>query len=100
MPAEGAMAKKLTHSDVWRAIDELAARHGMSVSGLARRAGLDATSFNVSKRMSPDGKPRWPSTETIAKILAATGEPLADFFSITCRPKRSGGRKPRRRVGA
>jgi phage repressor protein C with HTH and peptisase S24 domain len=94
------MAKNLTHSNVWRAIDLLAAKHGMSVSGLARRAGLDPTAFNISKRISPDGKPRWPSTETIAKILAATGEPLADFISITCRPKKSRSRKPQRRVRA
>jgi phage repressor protein C with HTH and peptisase S24 domain len=85
------MAKNLTHASVWRAIDCLAAKHGLSSSGLARRAGLDATAFNKSKRHSPNGQPRWPSTETIAKILAATGEPLADF--IAC--EKAGGRKGR-----
>jgi phage repressor protein C with HTH and peptisase S24 domain len=88
------MAKKLTHSDVWRSIDLLAAKHGLSTSALARRSGLDPTAFNPSKRRSPTGKPHWPSTETIAKILAATGEPLADFISIVCRPKKSRSRKP------
>jgi phage repressor protein C with HTH and peptisase S24 domain len=78
---KGAMApKNLTHSNVWRAIDLLAAKYRMSVSGLARRAGLDPTTFNPSKRISPDGKPRWPSTETIAKILATTGEPLPTSY--------------------
>jgi phage repressor protein C with HTH and peptisase S24 domain len=82
------MARNLTHSDLWRAIDLLAARHGMSVSGLARYAGLDPTAFNKSKRTSPDGKPHWPSTETIAKILAATGEPLANFVLLLSAPRR------------
>jgi phage repressor protein C with HTH and peptisase S24 domain len=86
--------KNLTHSNVWRAIDLLAAKHGLSASGLARRAGLDPTNFNKSKRISPSGKPRWPSTETIAKILAATGEPFADFVSLICRPKKSRSLKP------
>jgi phage repressor protein C with HTH and peptisase S24 domain len=76
----------------------LAAKHGLSTSGLALRGGLDATTFGKSKRISPDGKPRWPSTETIAKILAVTGEPLAGFLSLTCRPKKSRSRKLRRRV--
>ena len=29
------------HSSVWGAIDALAARHGLSTSGLAKKAGLD-----------------------------------------------------------
>ena len=71
----------LTHRSIWAAIDALAAERGMSVSGLARHAGLDPTTFNKSKRVSRDGKPRWPSTESIAKILAATECPLPDFLS-------------------
>jgi phage repressor protein C with HTH and peptisase S24 domain len=91
-------ARNLTHSNVWRAIELLAAKHGMSVSGLARRARLDLTAFNKSKRVSTEGKPRWPTTETIAKILEATGEPLADFISLTGRPGKSRSRKDRGRV--
>jgi phage repressor protein C with HTH and peptisase S24 domain len=91
-------SKNLTHYSVWRAIDLLAAKHRMSISGLARRAGLDPTTFNPSKRHLPNGKPRWPSTETIAKILAVTDQSLADFASLTRRPNKS--RKPRRRVRA
>ncbi len=72
----------LTHADIWRAIDELAAKHGMSVSGLARRAGLDPTSFNRSKRASGDGKRRWPSTESLAKVLNATGTPFSTFAAM------------------
>ncbi len=66
----------LTHASIWQAIDALAAQHGLTASGLARRAGLDPTSFNRSKRISRSGKPRWPSTESLAKILAATGASL------------------------
>jgi len=72
----------MRHSDVWRAIDRLAAKYGFSPSGLARRAGLDATSFNKSKRRSRDGKLRWPSTESIARILHATGETMAGFVAL------------------
>jgi phage repressor protein C with HTH and peptisase S24 domain len=72
----------LTHNQVWAAIDRLADRYGLSASGLARRAGLDATSFNKSKRVSPDGRERWPSSESIAKILAATGASLQEFVGL------------------
>ncbi len=72
----------LTHAQIWRAIDRLAERHGLSASALARRAGLDPTSFNRSKREQPDGRSRWPSTESIAKILAATSTSLDDFMGL------------------
>lgn len=72
----------LTHHQVWTAIDRLAELHGLSASGLARKAGLDATSFNKSKRVSPDGRERWPSSESIAKILAATNADLHEFVSL------------------
>ncbi len=72
----------LRHPDIWKAIDRLAAKHGLSASGLARRAGLDPTTFNKSKRVGPDGRLRWPSTESIAKILDATGEPLGGFLAL------------------
>ncbi len=71
----------LRHSDVWRAIDRLAAKHGMSPSGLAQRSGFDRTTFNKSRRITKEGKQRWPSTESIAKILAATGGSLAEFVA-------------------
>ncbi|CAO4165622.1 S24 family peptidase [Methylorubrum populi] len=72
----------LSHEQIWTAIDRLAERYGYSASGLARRAGLDATSFNRSKRVGPDGRKRWPSTESIAKVLAATGAGLDDFLRL------------------
>ncbi|WP_420391820.1 S24 family peptidase [Acuticoccus sp.] len=70
----------IAHDDVWGAIDGLAARIGLSASGLARRAGLDPTTFNRSKRFAPDGRPRWPSTESIAKVLRATNTSIGELF--------------------
>jgi phage repressor protein C with HTH and peptisase S24 domain len=72
----------LSHSRIWAAIDRLAARHEMTPSGLARRAGLDPTTFNRSKRTASDGRQRWPSTESIAKILDATGSDIDDFIAL------------------
>jgi phage repressor protein C with HTH and peptisase S24 domain len=72
----------LTHAQVWSAIDRLAARAGLSASGLARRAGLDPTTFNKSKRITAQGRPRWPSTESIAKALAATGTTMDVFVGL------------------
>jgi phage repressor protein C with HTH and peptisase S24 domain len=73
----------LQHGDVWRGIDRLAAKHGLSASGLARRSGLDPTAFNPSKRITREGRPRWPSTESVAKVLAVTGESFAGFVQLT-----------------
>ena len=72
----------LSHDRVWAAIDALAARHSLSASGLAKRAGLDSTAFNKSKRRSGDGRLRWPSTESIAKIIEATNSSLAEFLAL------------------
>ena len=71
----------LSHRAIWDGIDALARRHGHSVSALAKLAGLDATAFNVSKRVSKDGRERWPSTESISKILDATGESFETFLA-------------------
>lgn len=73
----------LTHDEVWSSIDGLAGRNGLSPSGLARRAGLDPTTFNKSKRFAADGRPRWPSTESISKILKATGASINELFAST-----------------
>jgi len=72
----------MKHEDIWRALDTLAAETGLSASGLARRAGLDPTTFNPSKRRMPDGRPRWPSTESLAKVLDATGASLDAFSEL------------------
>ena len=72
----------MKHEDIWRALDTLAAENGLSASGLARRSGLDPTTFNPSKRRMPDGRNRWPSTESVAKVLDATGASLDAFATL------------------
>ena len=83
----------LTHAQIWNALDRLAARSGLSASGLAKKAGLDPTTFNKSKRITPDGRARWPSTESVAKSLAATATPMEIFVQLIdgtrAPPKRS-----------
>ncbi len=80
-----------THSDIWHGIDMLATRNGYSASGLAKKAGLDATSFNKSKRFNPDKKARWPSTESLTKILKVTDTTMADFSQMI----KQGGKLPK-----
>lgn len=71
-----------SHERVWAAIDALAERHSLSASGLARRAGLDPTTFNKSKRYASDGRARWPSTESLAKVMEATGSTFDEFTRL------------------
>ena len=72
----------LTHAKIWTALDRLAALAGLSPSGLAKKAGLDPTTFNKSKRITRDGRTRWPSTESVAKALAATGMTIDTFVQL------------------
>ena len=72
----------LSHERIWSALDALAQRNDLSASGLARRAGLDPTAFNRSKRWSSDGRARWPSTESLAKVLQATGATLDELIGL------------------
>ncbi len=72
----------LSHNQVWAAIDALAAKNDMSASALAKRAGLDSTTFNKSKRVSLANRLRWPSTESISKVLEATSTPIEEFLGI------------------
>ena len=76
-----------THKQVWAAIDTIADRYGFSASGLAKKSGLDPTSFNPSKRHGPDGRPRWPTTESIAHVLDASGASVEEFIDLLERPQ-------------
>jgi phage repressor protein C with HTH and peptisase S24 domain len=71
-----------SHQKVWNAIDTIAQSAGLSPSGLAKAAGMDATAFNRSKRYEPRGRQRWPSAETIQKILDATGTTWSEFAHL------------------
>ena len=81
----------LSHSEIWGTIDRLALKLSISPSRLARDAGLDATSFNKSKRVTPAGKPRWPSTESISKVLKTVD---MDFEDFACMAKNKGPSGP------
>ncbi len=80
--------RHMKHDDIWRALDTLAAENGLSASGLAKRSGLDPTTFNPSKRRMPDGRARWPSTESVAKVLDATGASLESLHRAGLRRAR------------
>lgn len=79
----------LNHKGIWAALDKLADKFAMSPSGLARQAGLDPTTFNKSKRCSPDGKPRWPSTESLSKVLNILGVDFSEFATLAGKPQSS-----------
>ncbi len=72
----------MKHNEIWRALDTLAEENGLSASGLAKRAGLDSTTFNPSKRILADGRARWPSTESVAKALDATNVSIEAFAAL------------------
>jgi phage repressor protein C with HTH and peptisase S24 domain len=72
----------LTHEQVWTALDRLAERAGLSASGLGKKSGLDPTTFNKSKRVTSDGRERWPSTESVSKALAATASSIDTFVQL------------------
>jgi phage repressor protein C with HTH and peptisase S24 domain len=88
------MAKMFSHKQVWAAIDTIAERYGFSASGLAKKSGLDPTSFNPSKRNGPDGRPRWPTTESIANLLEAAGASVEEFSDLLSGRK---GQPPKRK---
>ena len=88
------MAKMFSHKQVWAAIDTIAERYGFSASGLAKKSGLDPTSFNPSKRNGPDGRPRWPTTESIANLLDAAGASVEEFADLLSGRK---GQPPKRK---
>lgn len=83
-----------THKQVWAAIDTIAERYGFSPSGLAKKSGLDPTSFNPSKRTGPDGRPRWPTTESVANLLSAAGASVEEFSDLLTSKR---GQPPKRK---
>jgi phage repressor protein C with HTH and peptisase S24 domain len=82
MAKQSKAPKMLTHEQIWTALDRLAERAGLSASALAKNSGLDPTTFNKSKRVTPEGRERWPSTESVAKALAATNSSIDTFVQL------------------
>ena len=72
----------MKYEQVWEAVDKLAKINGLSPSGLAKKAGLDATTFNKSKRTRPDGKKRWPSLDSLNKIIEVCNISFDEFFAL------------------
>ena len=72
----------MDHMDLWAAIENFARSLNLSCSALAKQSGLDATTFNKSKRWTVYGKPRWPSTHSLAKILQSTNTSIEDFLKF------------------
>ncbi|NEU96717.1 S24 family peptidase [Bradyrhizobium uaiense] len=87
-------ARPLTHAQVWAALDRLAERAGLSPSGLAKQSGLDPTTFNKSKRVTGDGRERWPSTESLSKALAASNASMETFVQLLGDGPRAGQSVP------
>jgi hypothetical protein len=75
----------MTHEQIWFAIDNFAREKGFSCAGLAKHSGLDPTMFNKSKRFYQNGKPRWVSLESIAKVLNFTRTSASEFFKYVDR---------------
>ena len=88
----------MKHDEIWRALDALAAEYGLSASGLSKKSGLDPTTFNPSKRRMPDGRNRWPSTESLAKVLDATGASLEQFTALVTGVRPVTPNRPPRRI--
>ena len=82
MAKQAKAPRMLTHDQIWTALDRLAERAGITTSALAKRAGLDPTTFNKSKRITTEGRERWPSTESVAKSLAATNTSIDTFVQL------------------
>ena len=72
----------LSYNEIWTGLEKLAAAKGLSLSALAQKAGLDPTSFNKSKRIGTDGRKRWPSTESMNKVLKATNTTVFEFMEL------------------
>ena len=70
----------MKYDTVWSAVDNLAKSLGMSPSGLAKKSGLDSTTFNRSKRKRPDGKNRWPSLDSLNKVFEFCNITFEEFY--------------------
>jgi len=77
---------QLSYKEIWDGLERLAEIKGLSLSALAQKAGLDPTSFNKSKRIGADGRKRWPSTESMNKVLKATNTTVFEFMEYAGQP--------------
>lgn len=71
----------MKQEDVWRGIDLLADEIGVTPARLARMAGLDQAVFSAGRRIKPDGRMRWPSMDSLAKVLRIADISMGDFVN-------------------
>jgi phage repressor protein C with HTH and peptisase S24 domain len=71
----------MKQEDVWRGIDLLADEVGVTPARLARMAGLDQAVFSAGRRRRADGSLRWPSMDSIAKVLKVAEISMGDFVN-------------------
>ncbi|GFE91958.1 helix-turn-helix transcriptional regulator [Acetobacter persici] len=88
----------ISPADVWEALDALALEQGLTPSGLARAAGLDPTTFNPSRRISPhaDGRAdmRWMALPTLLRALDVLKISPAQFIQGLDGAGRGAGQAP------
>jgi len=77
---------QLSYQEIWTGLENLAKAKGLSLSAMAHKAGLDPTSFNKSKRIGADGRKRWPSTESMNKVLKAMNTTVFEFMEYAGQP--------------
>lgn len=76
------MSKNYTAAVFWSSFAAIAALRGQSISALAIDAGMDASALNPSKSQK-NGKDRWPSMETVAKVCETAGLTSKDWRILT-----------------
>lgn len=72
----------IEHSDIWNTLDAIAEHGRVSPSRMAINCGLDATTFNKSKRCDVYGKNRYPSFRTVLKVLNTRNMTMVEFGTI------------------
>ena len=72
----------ITHDQLWGALDAIAKTNAVSPSRMALNSGLDATTFNKSKRVNCYGKNRYPSLRTVTKVLNNANITMSEFGKI------------------
>lgn len=71
----------MKQEEVWRGIDHLADEIGVTPARLAKMAGLDQAVFSAGRRKRPEGGLRWPSMDSLAKVLDVADISLGDFVN-------------------
>lgn len=71
-----------THAAVWAALDELIARKGMTIADVSRAAMGHRRAFKPSCRRDANGKPIWPNTQSVSRVLSALNVSFVEFGAM------------------